>query len=42
MLATDVLVGDYKRRQARGVRFSGGIEHAPWGSFATFDDPDGN
>jgi uncharacterized glyoxalase superfamily protein PhnB len=42
VLATDDLEGDCERLAARGVRFGGPIEHAPWGSFATFEDPDGN
>jgi len=32
----------YDELAARGVQFSGAIEEQPWGTFATFDDPDGN
>lgn len=33
---------DLARLQAQGVEFSGPIQEAPWGRFATFSDPDGN
>ena len=34
--------GDCARLEARGVAFSGPIQEAPWGRYATFSDPDGN
>ena len=34
--------GDHERLQAQGVAFSGPIQDAPWGRYATFSDPDGN
>lgn len=33
---------DYARLHAQGVTFSGPIQAAPWGRYATFSDPDGN
>ena len=33
---------DYARLHAQGVAFSGPIQEAPWGRYATFSDPDGN
>ena len=33
---------DHARLQAQGVGFSGPIQAAPWGRYATFSDPDGN
>jgi uncharacterized glyoxalase superfamily protein PhnB len=32
----------YQELAARGVRFDGPVQEAPWGRFATFEDPDGN
>jgi catechol 2,3-dioxygenase-like lactoylglutathione lyase family enzyme len=32
----------YDELSSRGVRFSGAIERQEWGTFATFEDPDGN
>ena len=36
------LDGTYQELAARGVRFDGPVQEAPWGCFATFEDPDGN
>jgi uncharacterized glyoxalase superfamily protein PhnB len=32
----------YRELAARGVVFNGPLADAPWGRFATFQDPDGN
>ncbi|MFG2056079.1 VOC family protein [Micromonospora sp. NPDC048930] len=43
VLETDDLDADVARLRERGVVFAdGGIQTAPWGRYATFDDPDGN
>lgn len=42
VLKTDDIHGDSAALQARGLTFDSGIETAPWGTFATFHDPDGN
>ncbi|WP_435207557.1 glyoxalase superfamily protein [Micromonospora sp. bgisy143] len=43
VLETDDLDADVARLWERGVDFAdGGIRSAPWGRYATFDDPDGN
>lgn len=42
VLASDDIHGDYAALDARGVSFDGPIQDQPWGSFATFSDPDGN
>ncbi|SIM44100.1 glyoxalase superfamily protein [Micromonospora cremea] len=43
VLETDDLDADVARLRERGVDFAdGGIRSAPWGRYATFDDPDGN
>lgn len=42
MLECDDLDGTYQELAARGVRFDGPVQEAPWGRFATFEDPDGN
>lgn len=42
VLTTDDVHGDYEALKARGVTFEGEIESAPWGTWATFHDPDGN
>lgn len=42
VLLTDDLQGDYAALKARGLTVEGGIQSAPWGTFATFSDPDGN
>ncbi|MFD2765953.1 VOC family protein [Micromonospora eburnea] len=43
VLETDDLDGDVARLRELGVAFAdGGIQAAPWGRYATFDDPDGN
>jgi predicted enzyme related to lactoylglutathione lyase len=42
VLEAEDLQATYDAFAARGVTFDGPIQDAPWGSFATFDDPDGN
>jgi catechol 2,3-dioxygenase-like lactoylglutathione lyase family enzyme len=42
VLETDDVHGDYDRLRQRGLEFRQDIEDAPWGTFTTFDDPDGN
>jgi uncharacterized glyoxalase superfamily protein PhnB len=42
VLECDDLDGTYRELAARGVQFDGPVQDAPWGRFATFDDPDGN
>ena len=42
VLRSDDVDGDVERLSSRGVRFSGPVQQAPWGRFATFRDPDGN
>jgi catechol 2,3-dioxygenase-like lactoylglutathione lyase family enzyme len=42
VLETDDVHGDYQALSARGVRFTGPVEEQFWGSFATFEDVDGN
>ena len=42
VLGTSDIDADYELLAARGVVFRGGIQSAPWGRFAGFDDPDGN
>lgn len=42
VLETDDLQADYAALKARGLSFGGEIESAPWGTYATFSDPDGN
>ena len=42
VLATDDVHRDHERLRDRGVRFRQGVEEAPWGTFTTFEDPDGN
>ncbi|MEV0722885.1 VOC family protein [Micromonospora purpureochromogenes] len=43
VLETDDLDGDVAALRDRGVVFAeDGIQVAPWGRYATFDDPDGN
>lgn len=42
VLTTDDIQGDYAALRSRGLTFDGGIESAPWGTFVTFSDPDGN
>lgn len=41
VLETDRLDEDVEALRGKGVVI-GGVEDAPWGRFATFDDPDGN
>ena len=40
--ACDDLEYTYRQLSARGVVFVSAPERQPWGSFATFSDPDGN
>jgi catechol 2,3-dioxygenase-like lactoylglutathione lyase family enzyme len=42
VLATDNIEADYAELSRRGVAFHGPIQKEFWGTFATFDDPDGN
>lgn len=42
VLTSDDIEGDYAALKARGLSFDGEIQQAPWGTFATFSDPDGN
>jgi predicted enzyme related to lactoylglutathione lyase len=42
VLETNDLEGDIERLSGLGVTIMNGIEDAPWGRFAQFDDPDGN
>jgi catechol 2,3-dioxygenase-like lactoylglutathione lyase family enzyme len=42
VLGTDDIHAAYAELAGRGLRWNGGVEEAPWGTFATFDDPDGN
>lgn len=42
VLSTDDIQADYAALAARGVNFHGPIQREDWGTFATFDDPDGN
>ncbi|MGH3378646.1 MAG: VOC family protein [Actinoallomurus sp.] len=42
VVETDDLQGDVEALAARGLKIAGGVQDAPWGSFVTFDDPDGN
>jgi predicted enzyme related to lactoylglutathione lyase len=41
VLATKDVRADYEALRTRGVAISE-IENAPWGPYATFNDPDGN
>jgi catechol 2,3-dioxygenase-like lactoylglutathione lyase family enzyme len=41
VIETDDLDGDVKALAAHGLD-AGEVQHAPWGRFITFDDPDGN
>ena len=42
VLASDDVRSDQNVLRWRGVRFGQEVEDAPWGSFTTFEDPDGN
>lgn len=42
VIETDDLDADISAFSARGVRFDGEVQQAPWGRYVTFDDPDGN
>ena len=42
VLNTDDIDADYQALQAKGVVFESALQTAPWGTFATFSDPDGN
>jgi catechol 2,3-dioxygenase-like lactoylglutathione lyase family enzyme len=41
VIESDDLGGDVEAIRAKGVVVEG-VQDAPWGRFATFDDPDGN
>lgn len=41
-LRTDDIRRTVQHLRARGVRFLGDVTDAPWGSLATFEDPEGN
>ena len=40
--ASDDVERSYEELRARGVEFTGPPEKQPWGTFAKFQDPDGN
>ena len=40
--ATEDVEETYTQLKARGVEFTGAPQKQPWGTFATFKDPDGN
>jgi catechol 2,3-dioxygenase-like lactoylglutathione lyase family enzyme len=42
VLATDDIHAEYDRLAERGLRWNGPVEEQFWGTYATFDDPDGN
>jgi len=42
VLETDDLEGEVVRLRDRGVAIEDDVQDAPWGRYATFDDPDGN
>lgn len=42
VLATDDIAADYAALAARGLPFHGPVQQGSWGTFATFDDADGN
>jgi catechol 2,3-dioxygenase-like lactoylglutathione lyase family enzyme len=42
VLNTDDIQKTYDEFSARGLKWNGPIEEQFWGTFATFDDPDGN
>jgi catechol 2,3-dioxygenase-like lactoylglutathione lyase family enzyme len=42
VLQTDDIAADFAALAERGVAFHQQPEQQPWGTFATFDDPDGN
>ena len=42
VLETDDLEGDLETLKSRGVEIDAEVQEMPWGSFVTFDDPDGN
>lgn len=41
-LACDNVEDTYRELKGRGVEFEGEPQKMPWGTFATFTDPDGN
>jgi predicted enzyme related to lactoylglutathione lyase len=41
-LACDDVEATYRQLSQRGVEFDGAPQKQPWGTFATFRDPDGN
>jgi catechol 2,3-dioxygenase-like lactoylglutathione lyase family enzyme len=42
VLGTDDIVADHDRLTERGIEFTGPPAAQPWGTFASFNDPDGN
>jgi predicted enzyme related to lactoylglutathione lyase len=40
--ACDDVEATHRQRSGRGVQFDGPPQKQPWGTFATFRDPDGN
>jgi predicted enzyme related to lactoylglutathione lyase len=42
VFASDDVAATYQELTARGVAFDREPETQPWGTFATFRDPDGN
>jgi catechol 2,3-dioxygenase-like lactoylglutathione lyase family enzyme len=42
VLATDDIRATYGELEARGLRWTSPVQDEFWGTFATFDDPDGN
>ena len=42
VLGTDDIVADHDRLSAQGIEFTGPPAAQPWGTFASFSDPDGN
>jgi catechol 2,3-dioxygenase-like lactoylglutathione lyase family enzyme len=42
VLATDDIVADHDRLSEQGIEFTGPPAAQPWGTFASFNDPDGN
>ncbi len=42
VLATEDIHQTYGELAGRGLHWNGPVEEAFWGTFATFDDPDGN
>lgn len=42
VVETDDIRAEYESLEAGGVVFDGPVQEQPWGTFATFTDPDGN